>query len=68
MFETWLKVKLHQGKTLSLRITGTVEAPKVFIDLVRLYDSLCIHTMYNLRYMYMYLYTMCIYVYRVLVL
>ena len=34
IFESLLRVRLHEGKVLSLRINGSIEAPKVFINLV----------------------------------
>ena len=35
-FESWFKLRLKEGKTLTVRVTGSVELPKVYMDLVRI--------------------------------
>lgn len=36
-FESWFKLKLKEGKTINIRITGSVELPRVYINRV------CVH-------------------------
>ena len=33
-FESWFKLRLKEGRTMSLRVTGSVELPSVSVDLV----------------------------------
>ena len=33
-FESWFKLRLKEGRTLTLRVTGSVELPRVYTDLV----------------------------------
>ncbi len=40
-FESWLKIQLKEGKTMTVRVTGSIELPKVYINLVSLYMYMC---------------------------
>ena len=43
IFDSWLKINLREGKTMSLRVAGSVEAPKVYINMVYTNVLLFIH-------------------------
>ncbi len=50
-FESWLKIQLKEGKTMTVRVTGSVELPKVYINLVSLYMYMYMYVTY-IMYMY----------------